>query len=84
VLAGRREPDRDVSGLERLTDGIDQVALHHVKVNRPAQQCGEGSYDRLCVVAARLNRRSVARGPASAWSCGAVAVLPVMMPAAVS
>ena len=51
VLAGRREPDRDVSGLERVMDGIDQVTLYRVKVNRPAQPRGEGSYDRLCVVA---------------------------------
>lgn len=51
MLAGRREPDRDVSGLERVMDGIDQVTLHHVKVNRPAQPRSERSYDRLCVVA---------------------------------
>ncbi|HJY61367.1 MAG TPA: hypothetical protein VJ418_33710 [Streptosporangiaceae bacterium] len=40
-----------MSGLERLMDGIDQVTLHHFKVNRPAQPHGERSYDRLCVVA---------------------------------
>ena len=51
MLAGRHEPDRDVSWLERVMDGIDQITLHHVKVNRPAQPRSEGSYDRLCVVA---------------------------------
>jgi hypothetical protein len=45
-LAGRCEPDQDVSGLERVMDGIDQVTLHHVKVNRPAQPRSERSYDR--------------------------------------
>ena len=46
-----REQYGDVGGLERAMNGINQVALHRVKVNSSAQPRGEARYDRLGVVA---------------------------------
>ena len=40
-----------MGGLERVMNGIDQVALHPVKVNSSAQPRGEARYDCLGVVA---------------------------------
>ncbi len=61
AAAGRRDPHRDVSGLERLVDRADEIALHGVQVHGLAQPGGECRRDRLGVVAVRLNRRSTAR-----------------------
>jgi hypothetical protein len=40
-----------MSGLERLMDHADQIALHRVQINGLAQPRGERGHDRLRVVA---------------------------------
>ena len=49
ALSGR-EPDRDVGGLERLLDRIDQISAHNVKINGLAQPHGKRGHYRFGVV----------------------------------
>ncbi len=45
------QPHRDMSGLERLVDDGDQVALHGAELDGPPRLPGEGGQDLLGVLA---------------------------------
>jgi hypothetical protein len=54
----RREPDRDVSGLERTMNDIGQITLQRVNVNGLAQPRSEGGCNRLGVITRDASSRS--------------------------